>query len=74
MRSEMKKPGRLIPLNCVDECELALDDINEPALKFTTTRFLRFLDRQKMSANPVKMFLNLYIGEIENYPVGPEGS
>ena len=32
MRSEMKKPGRSIPLNCVDKCELALDDINEPAL------------------------------------------
>ena len=27
----MKKPGRSIPLNCVDKCELALDDINEPA-------------------------------------------
>lgn len=32
MRSEMKKPGRLIPLDCVDKCELALDEINEPAL------------------------------------------
>jgi len=31
MRSEMKKPSRSIPLNCVDKCELALDDINEPA-------------------------------------------
>ena len=28
----MKRPGRSIPLNCVDKCELALDDINEPAL------------------------------------------
>ena len=27
----MKRPGRSIPLNCVDKCELALDDINEPA-------------------------------------------
>ncbi len=32
MRSEMKKPGRSMPLNCVDKCELTLDDINEPAL------------------------------------------
>jgi NRPS condensation-like uncharacterized protein len=28
----MKRRGRSIPLNCVDKCELALDDINEPAL------------------------------------------
>jgi len=28
----MKRPGRSIPLNCVDKCELTLDDINEPAL------------------------------------------
>jgi NRPS condensation-like uncharacterized protein len=28
----MKNLGTSIPLNCVDKCELALDDINEPAL------------------------------------------
>ena len=28
----MKRPGRSIPLNCVDKCELTLDDINEPTL------------------------------------------
>lgn len=28
----MRRHSRWIPLNCVDKCELALDDINEPAL------------------------------------------
>jgi len=32
MQRKVKRPRRSIPLNCVDKCELALDDINEPAL------------------------------------------
>ena len=32
MQRKVKRRGASIPLNCVDKCELALDDINEPAL------------------------------------------
>ena len=32
MQRKMKRPGRSIPLNCVDKCLLALDGINEPML------------------------------------------
>jgi len=32
MQRKMKRPGRSIPLYCVDKCLLALDGINEPMI------------------------------------------
>ena len=34
MQRKTKSPGRSIPLNCVDKCELALDGINEPVTTY----------------------------------------
>lgn len=34
LQRKTKSPGRLIPLNCVDKCMLALDGINEPVTTY----------------------------------------